>query len=144
MEEQHYQKKILQLFTDKENQIAPEHLEAFVNLNKRRVEKFKEWIQEWIDKQPDDMSTLKFFLKQTTGAFTASSPIKFMVFNIQSLKGLYSHTCMHIVDTPRDSLPSFKEVVAEGELTDEQKKEALFVLLDRWGTGVDADAFNRG
>jgi hypothetical protein len=108
-------------------------------INPKFSERLKNWIDEWIDKQPDDMMKLKNFLQALTGAPAVTSEISFILKNNESgLKGIYLHTCTFKADVP---IGIVDDDMSESTL--EEKKETVFTQFDQWASGQDTSVFTQ-
>lgn len=107
----------------------------FPDMDTKRIEELKKWIDEWIDAQPDDLSTLKNFLIAITGAPSVGDGIRFRV--VKDLKGAFPHTCSEM-DIDVDMLPDFKDPAV-----DAVRKESLFTLFTSYGAGIGIYEYTR-
>lgn len=97
-------------------------LTAVIGVEESQRNNLKEWFFEWVERQPDDMDTIKKFLQAITGAPAITNTLTFKLLEI----GPWTiHTCFNSVDLPTAI-----------------DKDSFFKQLDYWGTGQMAKEFS--
>jgi len=82
------------------------------------------WIKEWIERQPEDLSTIKKVLQALTGA---SSTAENIIFTLSlACEGMEIHTCSSAISVPLNI-----------------DKDALMTQLDSWGRGEGVKEFTK-